>query len=73
MKIIFTLHIRLGAVGTFVYFGTTLSRDESLVAEKNTRIQKSSDTFCRLEERLWSEMVVTFQTRATLYQTFKAF
>ena len=60
---------RLGVVDTFVYLGSTVTRDGSLDAEIHTRIQKASVTFGKLEKRLWSGRGVTIRTKVTVYQT----
>ena len=44
-----------GAVNTFAYLGTTMSRDGTLDAEITHRIEKASIAFGRLEERVCSE------------------
>ena len=60
---------RLEVVNTFVYLGSTISRDGSLDAEVHTRIQKASVAFGKLEKRLWSDRGVTINTKVTVYQT----
>jgi hypothetical protein len=60
---------KLGVVDSFVYLGSTISRDGSLDAEIKTRIQKGSVAFGKLEKRLWSDRGVTIVTKVTVYQT----
>ena len=58
---------RLGVVDTFVYLGSTISRDGSLDAEIHIRIRKASVAFGNLEKRLWSDRGVTINTKVTVY------
>ena len=51
---IFVNGFKLEAVNTFVYLGSTMSRDGTLDAEITHRIEKASIAFGRLEERVWS-------------------
>ena len=60
---------RLGVADTFVYLGSTLSRDGSLDAEIHLRIQKACVAFGKLEKRLWSDRGVTSKTKVCVYQT----
>ena len=60
---------KLDAVDTFVYLGSTISRDGSLDAEIHTSFKEASVAFGKLEKRLWSDTGVTFKTKVTVYQT----
>ena len=60
---------KLVVIDTFVYLGSTMSRDGSLDAEIHIRIQKASVAFGKLEKRLWSDRGVTSRTKVTVYQT----
>ena len=60
---------RLGVVDTFVYLGSTISRDGTLDAEIYSRIQKASVAFGKLEKRLWSDRGVSTKTKVTVYRT----
>ena len=60
---------RLEVVDTFVYLGSTISRDGSLDAEMNLRISKASKTFGKLEGRVWSDRGITIKTKVSVYST----
>ena len=60
---------RLGVIETFVYLGSTISRDGSLDAEIHTRILNACAAFGKLEKGLWSDRGVTIRTKVTVYQT----
>ena len=58
---------RLEVVDSFVYLGSTLSRDGSLDEEINTRISKASQSFGRLEKRVWSNTDLHLKTKLDVY------
>ena len=60
---------RLDVVDTFVYLGSTLSRDGCLDAEIYARIQKASVAFGKLEKRVWSDRGLTINTKVDVYRT----
>ena len=60
---------RLEVVDTFVYLGSTLSRDGSLDAEIYHRIQKASVAFGKLEKRVWADRDITINTKVMVYRT----
>ena len=60
---------RLDVVDTFVYLGSTLSRDGALDAEIYHRIQKASVAFGKLEKRVWADRDITINTRVMVYRT----
>ena len=60
---------RLGVVDTFVYLGSTLSRDGTLDAEIHLRIQKASVAFGKLEKRVWADRGITSNTKVNVYKT----
>ena len=66
---IFVNNTRLDVVDTFVYLGSTLSRDGSLDSEINVRIQKASVAFGNLEKRVWSDRGISTKTKINVYQT----
>ena len=66
---IFVKKTRLEVVDTFVYLGSTISRDGSLDAEINLRTQKVSTAFGKLEKRLWSDHGITIKTKISVYST----
>ena len=53
---------RLGVVDSFVYLGSTLSRNGSLDAEISRRIAKRSTAFGKLEKRAWSDRGIKTNT-----------
>ena len=64
-----TVHgTRLDVVETFVYLGSTLSRDGSLDAEIHLRIQKASVAFGKLEKRVWADRGITNKTKVSVYK-----
>ena len=83
MKIIFTLPpgqpyvglnifvqgTRLDVVDSFVYFGSTLSRDRPLDSEMNLRIENSNKTFRKLESCVWFYHVILIKTKLQVYET----
>ena len=59
---------RLGVVDSFVYLGSTLSRNGSLDAEISSRIAKASTAFGKLEKRVWSDRGITTNTKLSVYE-----
>ena len=59
---------RLGAVDSFVYLGSTLSRNSSLDAEISRRIAKTITAFGKLEKRVWSDRGITTNTKLTVHE-----
>ena len=66
---IFVKETRLEVVDTFVYLGSTISKDGSLDAEINLRTQKASTAFGKLEKRVWSDRGITIKTKISVYST----
>ena len=64
---IFVNGFKLEAVNTFVYLGSTMSRDGTLDAEITHRIEKASIAFGRLEERVWSDRDLKNETKIVVY------
>ena len=64
---IFVNGVKLEAVNTFVYLGSTMSRDGTLDAEITHRIEKASIAFGRLEERVWSDRDLKNETKIVVY------
>ena len=60
---------RLDVVDTFVYLGSTISRDGSLDAGMRLRIQRTSTTFGALEKRLWCDHGISVKTKISVYST----
>ena len=58
---------RFGAVDSFVYLGSTLSRNSSLDAGISSRIAKVSTAFGKLEKRVWSDRGITTNTKLSVY------
>ena len=56
---------RLDIVDSFVYSGSTLSRDTLLDAEINLRVQKATKAFGYLEKRVWSGRSI--RTKISVY------
>ena len=54
---------------TFVYLGSAISRECSLDAEINLRIQKASTAFGKLEKRVWSDRGITIKTKISVYSS----
>ena len=54
---------RLGVVDSFVYLGSTLSRNGSLDAEISKRTTKASTASGKLEKRVWSDRGITTNTK----------
>jgi hypothetical protein len=59
---------RLNVADSFVYLGSTLSRDGTLDAEINQRIAKASTAFGKLEKRVWSDRGITTNTKLSVYE-----
>ena len=66
---IFVNGVKLEAVNTFVYLGSTMSRDGTLAAEITHRIEKASIAFGRFEERIWSDRDLKIETKIVVYVT----
>ena len=60
---------RLDVVDSFIYLGSTLSRDTSLDAEINLRVQKATKAFGCLENRVWSDRSITIRTKICVYHS----
>ena len=60
---------RLDIVDTFVYLGSTLSRDGSLDTEIHLRIPKSSVAFGKLEKRVLSDRTISLKTKISVYKS----
>ena len=60
---------RLEVVDTFVYLGSTLSRDGALDAEIYARIQKAAVAFGKLEKRVWADRGISINTKIEVYRT----
>ena len=59
---------RLEVVDTFVYLGSTLSRDGALDAEIYARIQKAAVAFGKLEKRVWADRGISINTKIEVYR-----
>ena len=59
---------RLAVVDTFVYLGSTLSRDGSLDAEISYRVQKASVAFGLLESRVWADRGISRRAKIKVYE-----
>ena len=64
---IFVEGTRLAVVDSFVYLGSSLSRDGSLDSEVNRRIGKACVAFGKLEDRVWSDHDLTLSTKLSVY------
>ena len=60
---------RLDVVDTFVYFGSTVSRDVPLDTEIYYRNSKASVAFGKLEKRVWAARDITINTKIGVYRT----
>ncbi|XP_010764526.1 uncharacterized protein [Notothenia coriiceps] len=58
----------LETVDQFMYLGSTISSDLSLVKEIQTRIGKAATSFSRLRSRAWSNKYLTERTKTRIYQ-----
>ena len=58
---------RLDVVDTFVYLGSTVSRDSSLNAEICLHIQRASTAFVALGKRLWCDHGISVKTKINVY------
>ena len=65
---IFVQGKRLKVADSFVYLGSTISRDGTLDAEINQRIAKASVAFGKLEDRVWSDRGITINTKLSVYK-----
>ena len=59
---------RLKVVDSFVYLGSTISKDGTLDVEIRHRIAKASVAFGRLEERVWKDTGITTNTKLSVYE-----
>ena len=59
---------RLEVVDSFVYLGSTLSRNGSFDAEISRRIAKASTAFGKLEKRVWPDRGITTNTKLSVYE-----
>ncbi len=63
----------LSVVEKFVYLGSTLTENNSLDAELNTRIGRASTTFGRLQSRVWNfehfERSFSLKVKVRLYES----
>ena len=60
---------RLDVVDTFVYLGSTTSRNGSLDAEIYSRINKGAVAFGKLEKRVWADREITINTKLDIYKS----
>ena len=60
---------RMEVVDTFLYLGSTISRNDALDAEILSRIQKASVAFGNLESRVWSDRGINIRTKVSVYKT----
>ena len=58
----------LEVVENFTYLGSTISSNLSLDAELNTRIGKAASAVARLTKRVWSNAMLTTNTKMRVYQ-----
>ena len=56
-------------VDSFVYLGSTLSRDGSLDSEISLRIARASKAFGELEKRVWSDRAISIRTKISVYES----
>ena len=66
---IFVNNTKLKVADDFVYLGSTLTRDGTLDKEVHRRIQKASQYFGNLEERVWSPHDLTYETKLAVYES----
>lgn len=65
---IFVQGQRFKAVGTFIDFGSTLTRDCSLDSKINLRIEKASKAFSELEKCVWLDRDISINRKISVYQ-----
>ena len=58
----------LEVVEDFTYLGSTISSNLSLDTELNTRIGKAATAMARLTKRVWSNTMLTINTKMRVYQ-----
>ena len=58
----------LEVVEDFTYLGSTISSNLSLDTELNTRIGKAATAMARLTKRVWSNTMLTTNTKMRVYQ-----
>lgn len=58
---------RLDVVDSFVYLGSSLSRDGSLDSEIDLRLGKASTAFGTLQKRVWSDRDLALSTKLCVY------
>ena len=58
---------RLEVVDSFIYLGSSLSRDGTLDSEVLLRIEKATKSFGALENRVWSDRNITLKTKIVVY------
>ena len=66
---IFVNNTKLKVADEFVYLGSTLTRDGTLDKEVYRRIQKATQYFSNLEERVWSPHDLTYETKLAVYES----
>ncbi len=59
----------LSVVEKFVYLGSTLTANNSLDAELNTRISRASTTFGRLQFRVWNNSHLSLKVKVRIYES----
>ncbi len=59
----------LSVVEKFVYLGSTLTANNSLDAELNTRIGRASTTFGRLPSRVWNNSHLSLKVKVHVYES----
>ena len=57
----------LQEVDTFIYLGSTLSRNATIKAEINNMISKASSTFGRLRKNIWERGGISLTTKLKVY------
>ena len=66
---IFVNGTRLEVVDSFVYLGSSLSKDGTLDSEVLLRIQKATKSFGALENCVWSDRNITLKTKVSVYKS----
>jgi hypothetical protein len=59
----------LSVVEKFIYLGSTLTANNSLDAELNTRIGRASTTFGRLQSRVWNNSHLSLKVKVRVYES----